>query len=280
MSGGAFGYMGRVESVQEVLEKVDWLPEIAGRLRELGHKGAAKETQALYDRLVARPPGFEALVKVWGAVDYEGSNDMGLQDVAEAVAEWAVREQTVASVLHDALVAEVANSLRCEPPRAELLLGGERAAWALAVPLAVVKAVERPLPTGPSTRAVLRLLIQATTNTLRADPHQPYRRLLERVPWACSREMALRAELRYQDIADRADGDAKADEVAYGDAYRRVARLAKLLHEDYSGDLHQESFRDAAQAFTRVVCRKYDGPILTALLVKLRELQADSAHLA
>lgn len=96
MSGGSFGYMGRVEDMQEVLEKAGWLPELADRLAELGHEDAAGETRALHERLLQEPAAFRALVKVWGAVDYHGSNDYGPEQVTEAVAEWR-RAQGAAS---------------------------------------------------------------------------------------------------------------------------------------------------------------------------------------
>lgn len=88
MSGGSFGYMGRVDGMEEVLEKVGWLPELTDRLNELGYEDAAGETRALYERVMQEPAAFRALVKVWGAVDYHGSNDYGPKQVTEAVEEW------------------------------------------------------------------------------------------------------------------------------------------------------------------------------------------------
>lgn len=93
MSGGSHGYIGRVYDMWDLLEKLGELPDVAQRLRDLGHGDAARATQALYDRLLDAPPEFEALVKVWGAVDFLDSNDKGPDDVAKAVSTWRAKKQ-------------------------------------------------------------------------------------------------------------------------------------------------------------------------------------------
>jgi hypothetical protein len=88
MSGGSHGYLGRVMGMFELLEKIGHLEDVAQRLRELGHEAAANDTQMLYDRLTAEPECFEALRKVWHAVDYLDSNDYSEDQVADAVKEY------------------------------------------------------------------------------------------------------------------------------------------------------------------------------------------------
>lgn len=88
MSGGAHGYIGRVDSMSELLEKIGHLPDVAQRLRELGHSRVAEETQSLYDRVMVEPDLFEELRKVWHAVDYLDSWDYSEDQVAEATREW------------------------------------------------------------------------------------------------------------------------------------------------------------------------------------------------
>lgn len=89
MSGGAHGYIGRVSDVFELLDKVCHLEDVARRLEELGHAGAAMETLEVYKRLTAEPDLFQELRKVWHAVDYLDSGDYSERQVSQAVAEWS-----------------------------------------------------------------------------------------------------------------------------------------------------------------------------------------------
>ena len=63
MSGGAYGYIGNIWGMSDLLDKAGWLPEVAERLAVLGYDDAAEATQELYDRLMAEPERFKELVK-------------------------------------------------------------------------------------------------------------------------------------------------------------------------------------------------------------------------
>ncbi|MER6605672.1 hypothetical protein ABT282_07100 [Streptomyces sp. NPDC000927] len=47
--------MGKVWSMEDLLEKAGNLPGVTQRLNELGHDDAAQETQELYERLTNQP---------------------------------------------------------------------------------------------------------------------------------------------------------------------------------------------------------------------------------
>ena len=91
MSGGSFNYLCH-KDVDELINNLETLEEMATRLIELGHTDAAKETfqvaQILRQSLVRVDVIKERLNGVWRAVEWYDSEDVGIDSVNKAIAEY------------------------------------------------------------------------------------------------------------------------------------------------------------------------------------------------
>ena len=83
MSGGSYDYLFIAE---DLFDRYHTIEAMRDRLAELGHVGAAADTQRVLDGLDQAKSQAKSLSEVWRAVEWLDSGDSGEDQVAEAVA--------------------------------------------------------------------------------------------------------------------------------------------------------------------------------------------------